>query len=116
VITLHCPLFPETEGLINAAAIAKMKRGVILINASRGPIINEADVADALNSGKIYAAGLDVVSAEPVRAGNPLLRAKNCFITPHIAWAPAAARQRLLDTALGNLKAFIEGKLVNVVK
>ena len=115
VISLHCPLFPETEGLINKDSIAKMKDGVILINCSRGPVIAEQDVADALNSGKIYAAGVDVVSVEPILADNPLLKAKNCFITPHIAWAPLASRARLIGIATANVKAFIEGKPQNVV-
>jgi len=115
VISLHCPLFPETEGLINKARIAQMKDGVILINCSRGPVIVEQDVADALNSGKIYAAGVDVVSVEPILADNPLLKAKNCFITPHIAWAPLASRARLIGIATANVKAFIDGKPQNVV-
>ncbi|MEY8351961.1 D-2-hydroxyacid dehydrogenase [Lachnospiraceae bacterium 54-53] len=115
VIVLHCPLFPETEGMINQSSIAKMKDGVILINDSRGPLIVEADLAQALNSGKVGAAGLDVVSTEPIKGDNPLLKAKNCFITPHIAWAPKESRQRLMDIAVSNLKAFIEGEPVNVV-
>ena len=115
VISLHCPLFPETEGLINKDSIAKMKDGVILINCSRGPVIVEQDVAEALNSGKMYAAGVDVVSVEPVLADNPLLKAKNCFITPHIAWAPLASRARLIGIATANVKAFIDGKPQNVV-
>ena len=115
VISLHCPLFPETEGLINKDSIAKMKDGVILINCSRGPVIVEEDAADALNSGKIYAAGVDVVSVEPILADNPLLKVKNCFITPHIAWAPLASRARLIGIATANVKAFMEGKPQNVV-
>lgn len=115
VIALHCPLFPSTEGIINRNTIAKMKDGVIIINNSRGPLIVEQDLADALNYGKVYAAGLDVVSTEPIRGNNPLLKAKNCLITPHISWAPRESRQRLMDIAVNNLKAFIQGKPVNVV-
>ncbi len=115
VIALHCPLFPETEGIINKDTIAKMKDGVIIINNSRGPLIVEKDLADALNSGKVYAAGLDVVSAEPIPANNPLLNAKNCFITPHISWAPKESRQRLMEIAVENLVQFQNGTPVNVV-
>ena len=115
VIALHCPLFPSTEGIINRDTIAKMKDGVILINNSRGPLIVEQDLADALNSGKVYAAGLDVVSTEPIRSDNPLLRAKNCFITPHISWAPREARARILDISAQNLEAFLNGAPINVV-
>jgi len=115
VIALHCPLFPETKGIINKDTIAKMKDGVILINNSRGELIVEEDLAEALNSGKVYAAGLDVVSSEPIKADNPLLKAKNCIITPHISWAPKESRQRLMDTAVENLKAFLDGKPINVV-
>jgi glycerate dehydrogenase len=115
VICLHCPLFPSTQGIINKDTIAKMKDGVIIINNSRGPLIVEQDLADALNSGKVYAAGLDVVSVEPIRSDNPLLRAKNCIITPHISWAPKESRQRLMDIAVDNLKAFLNGTPVNIV-
>ena len=115
VICLHCPLFPETAGIINKANIAKMKDGVILINNSRGGLVIEQDLADALNAGKVLAAGLDVVSTEPIRADNPLLTAKNCLITPHISWAPKEARQRILDCTAENLRAFLDGKPVNVV-
>lgn len=115
VISLHCPLFPETEGLICKENISKMKEGVILLNTARGPIVAEEDLAQALNSGKVYAAGLDVVSTEPIRPDNPLLRAKNCLITPHIAWASKESRQRLMDTAVDNLRAYLAGKPVNVV-
>ena len=115
VISLHCPLFPQTQGIINAANIAKMKDGVILLNNSRGPLIVEQDLADALNSGKIAYAGVDVVSTEPIHGDNPLLKAKNCLITPHISWAPKESRARLMDIAVDNLRAFSEGKAVNVV-
>ncbi len=115
VISLHCPLFPSTEGMINKDTIAKMKDGVILINTSRGPLVVEADLAAALDSGKVYAAGLDVVSSEPIKADNPLLKAKNCLITPHIAWAPKESRARLMDIAVENLAAFQKGSPVNVV-
>ena len=115
VISLHCPLLPSTQGLINKENIAKMKDGAIIINTSRGPVIDEQALADALNSGKIAAAGLDVVSVEPIKADNPLLKAKNCIITPHIAWAPKEARLRLMNIATENLKAFIDGNAVNVV-
>ncbi len=115
VISLHCPLFPETEGIINKAAISKMKDGVILLNTSRGPLIVEQDLADALNSGKVRAAAMDVVSEEPIRAENPLLTAKNCWITPHIAWASKESRQRIMDCTVENLRGFLSGKSVNVV-
>ena len=115
VISLHCPLFPETEGIINKENIAKMKDGVLIINDSRGPLIVEKDLRDALNSGKVYAAGLDVVSTEPVKGDNPLLKAKNCIITPHISWAPKEARQRIMDMSVENLKQFLAGNPVNVV-
>ena len=115
VIALHCPLFPETEGIINKANIEKMKDGVIIINNSRGQLVVEQDLADALNSGKVCAAGLDVVSTEPIREDNPLLKAKNCLITPHISWAPKESRQRIMDMSYNNLKAFVEGRPINVV-
>ena len=115
VVVLHCPLFPETEGMINRDSIAKMKDGVILINNSRGQLIVEQDLADALNAGKVCAAGLDVVSTEPIRGDNPLLKAKNCLITPHISWAPKEARQRILDCSVQNLRAYADGAPVNVV-
>ena len=114
-IFLHCPLFPATEGIINAANIAKMKDGVILINNSRGPLVVEADLAAALNSGKVACAALDVVSTEPIKADNVLLTAKNCIITPHISWATKEARERIMQTTADNVKAFIDGKPVNVV-
>ena len=115
VIFLHCPLFPDTEGLINKENIAKMKDGVILINNSRGQLVVEQDLADALDSGKVYAAALDVVSTEPIKGDNPLLGAKNCLITPHISWAAKEARQRIMDITADNIKAFIEGAPINVV-
>lgn len=115
VVSLHCPLFPETRGLINRETIAKMKDGAILLNTSRGPLLVEQDVADALNSGKLYAAGVDVAETEPIPAASPLLTAKNCVITPHIAWAPLEARRRLMDIAAGNLRSFLSGKPVNAV-
>ena len=115
VIALHCPLFPDTQGIINRDTIAKMKDGVILLNNSRGPLIVEQDLADALNSGKVYAAGLDVVCVEPITPDNPLLGAKNCIITPHISWAPKESRQRILDCAAENVKAYLAGAPINVV-
>ena len=115
IISLHCPLFPETRGIINRETISKMKDGVIIINNSRGPLVVEQDLADALNSGKVYAAGLDVVSSEPISADNPLLKAKNCLITPHISWAPKESRQRIMDCTVENIRAFQAGKPQNVV-
>ena len=115
VITLHCNLTPENTRLINKQSIAKMKDGVILINNARGQLIVEQDVADALNSGKIAGAGLDVVYTEPIRADNPLLRAKNCIITPHISWAPVESRQRIMEQTARNIKAFMDGEPINVI-
>lgn len=115
VISLHCPLFPETEGIINKDTIAKMKDGVMIINDSRGPLIVEEDLRDALNSGKVGGAALDVVSTEPIQMDNPLLEAKNVILTPHIAWAPKESRQRLMDIAVDNLKHFADGEPQNVV-
>lgn len=115
VIALHCPLFPETKGLINRDTIRKMKDGVIIINNSRGPLIEEQDLADALNSGKVAAAAVDVVSTEPIRGDNPLLTAKNCIITPHISWASRESRQRILDCTEANIRAFLDGAPQNVV-
>ena len=115
VVSLHCNLTPENTGLINRASIAKMKDGAILINNARGQLIVEQDVADALNSGKLAAAGLDVVYTEPIRADNPLLKAKNCIITPHISWAPIESRQRIMDVTVDNIQEFLSGKPQNVV-
>ena len=115
VIFLHCPLFPDTEGIICKENIDKMKDGVIIINNSRGQLVVEQDLTDALNSGKVYAAGLDVVSTEPIKGDNPLLAAKNCLITPHISWAAQAARQRIMDITVENIKAFLDGQPINVV-
>lgn len=115
VIALHCPLFPDTEGIINKDNIAKMKDGVLIINDSRGPLIVEADLRDALNSKKVAGAAVDVVSTEPIQMDNPLLKAPNCLITPHIAWAPKESRQRLMDVAVDNLKAYIEGNPIHIV-
>ncbi|MHC1773001.1 MAG: D-2-hydroxyacid dehydrogenase [Flexilinea sp.] len=115
VIALHCPLFPDTQGIINKESIAKMKKGVIILNNSRGSLIVEQDLADALNSGKVFAAGVDVVSTEPIKGNNPLLIAKNCIITPHISWASKESRQRLMNIAVENLQAFIDGRPKNIV-
>lgn len=115
VISLHCPAFPETVGIINKDTIAKMKDGVILINNSRGALVVEQDLADALNSGKVYAAAVDVVSGEPIREDNPLLSARNCLITPHISWAPRESRQRIMDCTEENIRCFLAGKPQNVV-
>lgn len=115
IVSLHCPLTEATRNLVNAERLALMKPTAILINTARGPLVNEQDLADALNNKKIYAAGVDVLSTEPPRADNPLLTARNCFITPHIAWATSAARERLQAIMLENIKAYIEGKPVNNV-
>ena len=115
VISLHCSLNAGNTGMINKQAIAKMKDGVILINNARGQLINEQDVADALNSGKIAAAGLDVVYTEPIRDDNPLLKAKNCIITPHISWAPKESRQRIMECTAKNIEMYLKGSPVNVV-
>ena len=115
VVSLHCPLTPDTKEMVNAERLSKMKPNAILINTGRGPLINEQDLADALNEGKIAAAGLDVLSVEPSVEGNPLLDARNCFITPHIAWATLEARTRLMDIAVQNLKYYQKGQIVNNV-
>jgi glycerate dehydrogenase len=114
-ISLHCPLTPETQDIINADSIKKMRDTAFLINTSRGPLVNELDLANALNNNRISGAAIDVISAEPMQAENPLLGTKNCIITPHIAWAPKEARLRLMDTTIENLNAFIKGNPQNVV-
>jgi glycerate dehydrogenase len=114
-VVLHCPLFPETQGIINKDSIAKMKDGVMIINNSRGPLVVEQDLCDALNSGKVAGAAVDVVSTEPIKADNPLLKAKNCIITPHMSWGAKEARQRIMDISVANVKAFLEGNPQNVV-
>lgn len=115
VISMHCPLTPENTGIISKANISKMKDGVILINTSRGPLINEGDLAEALNNGKVAYAAVDVVSTEPIKGDNPLLKAKNVIITPHIAWAPKESRKRLMDIAADNLKQYLSGNPINIV-
>jgi glycerate dehydrogenase len=115
VVSLHCPLFPETEGLINARRLRLMKPTAFLINNSRGPLTVDQDLADALNSGKLAGAAVDVLSAEPPAATNPLLTAKNCLVTPHISWATKEARSRLMGLAVDNVKSFLAGKPQNVV-
>lgn len=115
VISLHCPLTADNTGMINREAIAKMKDGVIIINNSRGPLINENDLAQALKEGKVAAAAVDVVSGEPIRADNPLLAAPNCLITPHISWAPKESRQRIMEGTAQNIAAFLSGNPIHVV-
>ena len=115
VISLHCPLTPDTKEMVNADRLSKMKSNAILINTGRGPLINEQDLANALNEGRIAAAGLDVLSVEPSVEGNPLLTARNCFITPHIAWATLEARTRLMEIAVQNLKSYLNGQIFNNV-
>jgi glycerate dehydrogenase len=115
VVSLHCPLFPETEGIINKENLKKMKKTAFLVNTSRGPLVVDKDLADALNEGIIAGAAVDVLSVEPPSMENPLMKAKNCIITPHIAWATGDARSRLLNTAVENVKAFIDGNPQNVV-
>ena len=115
VVSLHCPLTDNTKELVNAARLSTMKPTAILINTGRGPLVNEHDLADALNNGVIAAAGLDVLSTEPPCKDNPLLTARNCFITPHIAWATKEARIRLMDIAVNNLKGYIQGNIINNV-
>ncbi len=116
VVSLHCPLTPETENLVNAGRLALMKPSAVLINTSRGPLIDEAALADALNAGRLAGAGLDVLSTEPPRADNPLLRARNCVISPHVAWATQSARRRLMATAVANIRAYLRREPVNVVR
>ena len=115
VVSLHCPLTPDTKELVNANRLKTMKPSAILINTGRGPLVNEQDLADALNEGRIAGAGLDVLSVEPSVACNPLLSAKNCFITPHIAWATKEARTLLMDIAINNLRSYQEGNIINNV-
>ena len=115
VVSLHCPLVPATQGLVNADRLAMMKPTAILINTARGPVVDEQALADALNRDVIYAAGIDVLCEEPPRGDSPLLKARNCFVTPHIAWATIEARTRLLDICEANLRAFCEGHPQNVV-
>lgn len=115
IVSLHCPLTPDTKELVNAKRLAAMKPTAILINTGRGPLVNEQELADALNRGVIAAAGLDVLSSEPPLYTNPLLTANNCFITPHIAWATKEARVRLMDIAVENLKGYVKGEIVNNV-
>ena len=115
VVSLHCPLTPEAQHLVNAERLSWMKPTAYLINTGRGPLVDEAALANALNSDRLAGAGLDVLSVEPPPADNPLLRAKNCCITPHVAWATTAARRRLLDTVVANIQAFLDGKPQNVV-
>lgn len=115
IVSLHCPLTADTCELVNARRLSLMKSTAILINTGRGPLVNEQDLADALNSGRLFAAGLDVLSQEPPRADNPLLTAKNCYITPHIAWASHEARERLMSILLDNVKGYLSGKVINNV-
>ena len=115
VITLHCPLLPQTRGMINAASLSRMKPGAFLINTARGPLIVEQDLADALNKERLAGAAVDVLSSEPPRPDNPLLHAKNCILTPHIAWATREARTRLIESVAKNLRAFQDGRPINVV-
>ena len=115
VIVLHCPLFENNKEMINRESISKMKDGVIIINDSRGGLIREQDLADALNSGKVFGAAVDVVSTEPIRGDNPLLTAKNCLITPHIAWASKESRERLMSIAVENAQAYINGQPIHTV-
>ncbi|MBQ7461438.1 MAG: D-2-hydroxyacid dehydrogenase [Bacteroidaceae bacterium] len=116
VVSLHCPLTDETRHLVNRERLALMKPTAILINTGRGPLLDEQAVADALAAGKLYAVGVDVLTEEPPHASCPLLHAPNCYITPHIAWASAAARRRLIDIATGNVSAFLQGKEENIIK
>lgn len=115
IVSLHCPLNASTQSLVDARRLALMKPTAILINTARGPLVDEQALADALNEGRIYAAGLDVLSTEPPRADNPLLTARHCYITPHIAWASTAARERLMHIMLENLRAWMKGETINCV-
>lgn len=116
VITVHCPLTEQTNGMINKDAIAKMKDGAVVINTARGPIVVDADIRAALESGKLAGFAADVATTEPIKQGNPLLGAPNCILTPHVAWAPMETRARLMSIAASNLRAFLDGKAVNLVK
>jgi glycerate dehydrogenase len=115
VVSLHCPLTPDTKGLVNAPRLATMKRTAFLINTARGALVNEADLARALDAGTIAGAGLDVLTVEPPASSNPLLKARNCVITPHVAWATRNARRRLIDATVANVRAFLDGTPRNVV-
>ena len=115
IITFHCPLTKETEKIVNADFLSKCKKTAFIINTSRGPVVDEKALADALNSGEIAGAGVDVLSTEPPAKDNPLLTAKNCFITPHIAWAAFETRERLMGIFKSNIEAFVSGKPINVV-
>ena len=115
VLSLHCPLTAATENLVDRRRLSMMKRSAILINTSRGPVVDEEALADALKTGRIYAAGLDVLTSEPPRSGNPLIGVSNCFITPHVAWSSVEARERLASIAVKNIKAYLEGCPINVV-
>ncbi len=115
IVSLHCPLTPETQGIINESFISKMKKNAIVINTSRGPAIDEKALADAINSGKIAGAGVDVLSTEPPKSDNPLLSCEKCFITPHVAWAGFETRQRLISIVYDNIKAFLDGTPINIV-
>ena len=114
-VTLHCPLTPETEGMVNERRLRLMKNSAYLLNTGRGQLVDEQVLADALNGDEIAGAGLDVLSSEPPSPDNPLLSAKNCSITPHIAWATKAARERLMQMSADNLKAFVQGEAINTV-
>ena len=115
IVSLHCPLTPENNGMINAETLSKMKDGAILLNTARGALLNEKDVAEALHQGKLWGAAVDVVSCEPIASDNPLLTAPNCIITPHMAWAPIESRQRILDCTVASIQGFLDGKPVNTV-
>ena len=116
VVSLHSPLLPETQGMIHAGTLALMKPSAFLINTSRGPLVVDQDLAEALNAGRLAGAGLDVLSVEPPAETNPLLSARNCLVTPHIAWATREARARLMDAVAGNISAWISGNPRNVIK
>jgi glycerate dehydrogenase len=116
VVSLHSPLFPETQGMINARTLGLMKRSAFLINTSRGPLVVDQDLADALNAGRLAGAAVDVLSVEPPAESNPLLSAKNCLVTPHIAWATREARSRLMELAISNISGYLSGNSQNVIK